>query len=123
MNIETFYASGIVVDFALLFTSVELTSLWAYHRWTGRGLAPKVYLLNGIAGLCLMVCLRAALASCWVLMALGLIAAGIAHFLDLYLRASPGSRPTSVLRTLPTQCEKGRAESNKYAAEGAVQPL
>ena len=123
MSIEALYASGIVVDFALLFTALELAALWAYHHFTGRGLAPDDYLLNGLAGLCLMVSLRAALASCWVLMATGLIAAGMAHFLDLYLRATPGSRMTGFLRTLPAQCEQGRAESDKYAAEGAVQPL
>jgi hypothetical protein len=53
---------------------------------TGRGLKPDDYLLNVLAGLCLMLSLRAALASLWILMAMGLIAAGVVHLADLYQR-------------------------------------
>jgi hypothetical protein len=81
MNIETLYASGLVVDFAIVFTVLELASLWAYHRWTGRGRAPDAYLINGLSGL-----------SFWMVMAISLIAAGIVHFIDLFQRASQGSK-------------------------------
>jgi hypothetical protein len=86
MNIETLYASGIVVDIAIVFTVLELAALWLFHRLTGRGLKPDDYLLNVLAGLCLMLSLRAALASLWILMAMGLIAAGVVHLADLYQR-------------------------------------
>jgi hypothetical protein len=86
MNIEALYSSGIVVDIAIVFTVMELAALWFFHRLTRRGLKPDDYLLNVLAGLCLMLSLRAALASLWVLMALGLLAAGVAHLADLYQR-------------------------------------
>ena len=86
MNMETLITSAIVVDIAIVFTLFELTALWLFYRWTGRGLAPDEYLLNGLSGLCLMLSLRAALASLWVLMALGLMAAGVVHLIDLYRR-------------------------------------
>jgi hypothetical protein len=86
MNIETLYASGIVVDIAIVFTVLELAVLWLFHRLTGRGLKPDDYLLNVLSGLCLMISLRAALASLWIVMAMGLIAAGVVHLADLYQR-------------------------------------
>ena len=66
---------------------LELLALWGFHKWTGRGLAPADYLLNGFAGLGLMVALRGALMPQWGLVALGLLAAGAAHYADLLLRA------------------------------------
>lgn len=86
MNLESLYASGIVVNIAIAVTVVEMAALWFFHRLTGRGLPPDAYLLNGLAGLCLMLSLRAALATLWPLMAAGLIAAGVAHLCDLLRR-------------------------------------
>ncbi len=81
------YASTALVDGVIAFTVLELLALWLFHRRTGRGLAPADYALNGLAGLCLMVALRGALTPQWPLVALGLLAAGLAHFGDLLLRA------------------------------------
>ncbi len=83
---EHWYASGALVDAVMALTAVELLALWAFHKRTGRGLAPGDYLLNGFAGLGLMVALRGALMPQWGLVALGLLAAGAAHYADLLLR-------------------------------------
>lgn len=87
MNLEHWYASGTLVDGVITLTVVELLALWLFHKRTGRGLAPTDYLLNGLAGLSLMVALRAALTPLWGLVALGLVLAGAAHYADLVLRA------------------------------------
>ena len=81
------YASGVVVDIAIVFTVVELCALVAWHSFTGRGLRPQDYALNLLSGLCLMLALKAALAALWQGMALMLIAAGVAHLSDLVLRS------------------------------------
>lgn len=76
-----------LMDLVLLITLLEALLLAAYHRWTGRGLAPADYLLNMLAGLCLMLALRCALTDAprhWLL--LFLMASGVAHGSDLTLR-------------------------------------
>ena len=83
---EHWYASGALVDGVIALTTLELLALWVFHKRTGRGLAPADYLLNGLAGLALMVALRGALTPHWGLVALGLLAAGAAHYADLLLR-------------------------------------
>ena len=80
------YASTDLVDGVIAFTVLELLALWLFHRRTGRGLAPADYALNGVAGVCLMVALRGALTPQWPVVALGLVAAGLAHGGDLVLR-------------------------------------
>ena len=84
---EYWYASGTLVDGVITLTVVELLALWIFHKRTGRGLAPSDYLLNGLAGLSLMVALRGALTPLWGLVALGLLLAGAAHYADLWVRA------------------------------------
>ena len=84
---EHWYASTTLVDAVITLTVLELLALWGFRKWTGRGLAPADYLLNGFAGLGLMVALRGALMPQWGLVALGLLAAGAAHYADLLLRA------------------------------------
>ncbi|MDH4478401.1 MAG: hypothetical protein QE283_00820 [Rhodoferax sp.] len=81
------YASGALVDIIIGFTVLELLALWLYHRLTGRGLVPADYLLNGLAGLSLMVALRGAITLEWIWVGLGLVASGAAHFSDLWRRA------------------------------------
>lgn len=76
-----------LVDLVIGFTGLEGMLIAAYHRVTGRGLAPADYALNLLAGLCLMFALRCALFDwsqpwIWVF----LLAAGAAHVADLYLR-------------------------------------
>lgn len=81
------YASGALVEGIIAFTALELLVLWGYHRFTGRGLSPGDYLLNGLAGLSLMVALRGAITLEWTWVGLGLVASGAAHFSDLWRRA------------------------------------
>ena len=76
-----------LMDLVLAITITEGLLLASYHRWTGRGLAAADYLLNLVAGLCLMLALRCALTAAPQLwMVLFLMAAGIAHGTDLTLR-------------------------------------
>ena len=78
---------GLLVDIAIVITVLEGIALAAYYRMTGRGVAPDNYALNLVAGLCLMLALRAALAgSSAVWMALCLSAAGLAHGSDIWRR-------------------------------------
>ena len=86
MILEQWYASGALVDAVMALTVLELLALWLFHKRTGRGLAPADYLLNGLAGLALMLALRGAVTAQWGLVALGLLAAGAAHYADLLLR-------------------------------------
>ena len=84
---ETFVASGRVVDVILAFVALEAVLLLVYRGRTGRGLRPASILLMLLPGVCLLLGLRAALtdgASTAVLV--WLTAALIAHAADLYHR-------------------------------------
>ena len=82
-----FFSSGRAVDAVIAITIVEGFALAAYHRMTGNGVAPQEYLLNMIAGLCLMLALRFALVgSTWIAVAVCLTASGVLHMLDLTRR-------------------------------------
>jgi len=75
------------VDLIIGFTLLEGVALALYFRSTGRGIAPAQFGINLVSGLCLMVALRSALAhsgAVWV--AASLLAAGLAHGLDLLRR-------------------------------------
>lgn len=75
------------VDLILALTLIEGMVIALHHRLTGRGLAPSAYALNLMAGLSLMMALRASVqGSDWLLINLFLVLAGIAHGLDLYRR-------------------------------------
>ena len=77
------------VDAVLVVTLLEAAALLAYHRRTGKGLAPRDFVANLLAGLCLMLALRAALAAAPVAWAAAaLVAAGAAHAADLRIRAA-----------------------------------
>lgn len=76
-----------LIDMVIAVTLIECGILIFYHRFTKRGLAPQDYLLNLGAGLCLMLALRSALAEAgWGWMVLCLMAAGLAHGVDLWTR-------------------------------------
>ena len=82
-----FFSSGRAVDLAIAITVIEGVVLAVYHRVTGRGVAPKQYVLNVLSGLCLMLALRFALTDSdrlWV--ALSLSASGVIHALDMTTR-------------------------------------
>ena len=80
-------ARGHVVDVAIAVIVAEAFALLAYRRLTGRGPAAREYLVHLGAGLALMLALRAALSGlAWPWLALALLLAGAAHFVDLRLR-------------------------------------
>lgn len=84
---ETFFAGTRVIDGVIVLTLFEWAALYLYFRLTGKGVAPRQYTLNLVSGLCLMLALRAALASApGVGMALCLACAGLAHAADLWRR-------------------------------------
>jgi hypothetical protein len=76
----------LVVNIAIGVTLLELLALWAWHRITGKGLAPQDYAWNLLSGLMLMLALRSAIAAFWPGVALCLVAAGAAHLRDMALR-------------------------------------
>ena len=76
--------SHALLDLAIAAVALEIAALWWWHRRTGRGLAPRRVLPNLLAGLCLMLALRAVLggAPVWW-MAAALAGSGLAHVADL----------------------------------------
>jgi hypothetical protein len=78
--------SGKLVQLIMAITAVEVVALFAFHRITGRGIAPKDYFLNVISGLCLMMAVWFALSKQTESIALFLMAAGVAHVADLVLK-------------------------------------
>jgi hypothetical protein len=81
------FASGHIIDLILLLTALEAFAVLAWHYKTGRGLAPAALLPNLLAGVFLMLALRAALVGAgWQWIALALTAAWVAHLLDLLRR-------------------------------------
>jgi hypothetical protein len=98
-------ASDIVtlVDLAIAVTVVEGVVLVLLHRAGGRGVAPRDYLPNLLAGLCLMValrCLAGGAAPAWI--ALWLLIAGLAHVTDLRRRWRRGPRARPGTGRVPT---------------------
>ena len=86
-SLAAWLAGGHVVDVAIAVIVLEAVALSAYRRNTGRGLAPRDYLANLLAGLLLMLALRVALAAApWPWIALALLGAGVAHAVDLRAR-------------------------------------
>lgn len=76
-----------LVDLAIAITLVEGGVLWLLHRRTGRGVAPRDLLPNLTAGLCLMGAARASITGAgWHWVAAGLLAAGLAHAVDVRRR-------------------------------------
>ncbi len=72
---------------------LEALVLVLLHRWRGWGVAPRLILPRLLAGLALMLALRAALAqAAWVEISLWLSVAGLSHLLDLW-RSWPRGRP------------------------------
>jgi len=80
----TLFTSGRIAELIILLVIVEAAALLAYRRRTGRGLPPAVLLPHLLAGVCLLLALRAGLAGMhWGWLALALLAALAAHLLDL----------------------------------------
>ena len=76
-----------LIDLVIGVTLLEGLALMAYHRASGKGVAPRDFIVNWLSGLCLMFALRAAVAAAWWgWAALWLLAAGLAHAVDLWAR-------------------------------------
>lgn len=81
------FADGRIVDLVLGLTLLEAVALVAYHRRTGRGVAPADLAGNLLAGVCLLLALRGALAGAWWgWIALCLSGSLVAHLADLRRR-------------------------------------
>lgn len=76
-----------LVDALVAFTLLEAVLLAAWHRYRGRGVAPREFGFNLASGLCLMLALRQALAGGAALSVAGwLMLAGALHAWDLWRR-------------------------------------
>jgi hypothetical protein len=76
-----------LVDGLIVFLLLEGLALWAWHRRTGQGLAPRDLLPNLLAGGALVLALRCALTPGLTLPALACLgAAGLGHAVDLRRR-------------------------------------
>ncbi len=77
---QEFFASERVVDMVLLLTAAEALALTAYHRLTGRGIAPGPLLPHLLAGVFILLALRAVLAqAAWYWVPLLLFGSLLAH--------------------------------------------
>ena len=84
---EEFFRSGLVADVILVVMIAEALLLLVYRKVTGRGPAAADLIAMLLAGACLVLALRAALTGAqWPMVAVFLIAALLAHMLDLYRR-------------------------------------
>jgi sugar phosphate permease len=84
---EALFASGRVVDIALMLMALEAAGLWAYRHARGRQFPLADLAWNLAAGACLLLALRAALTGAgWPWIALFLTAALIAHIGDFRRR-------------------------------------
>jgi hypothetical protein len=107
-------ADARIVDLILGLMLAEGAALWAYHRATGSGPAPRAVLAMLVAGASLMLALRGALlGASWVWIAIALFAAGVAHVADLRQRwprsrhPVPGRRHASLSGEISRRCDSG----------------
>ena len=84
---EQLIASGRVVDLILGLMLLEAIAIGAYHAGTGRGIGPVDLAINLLAGVALLLALRAALTGAgWQAIAGILGVAGLLHVADLTRR-------------------------------------
>jgi len=94
--VSQWVASGWLVDLIIGFTVLEIIGLWLFHRVTGRGLNASRLLPNLLAGLSLMLAVRAAMAqAAWPWIVIPMAASGLFHVADLRQRwPAAQSRPS-----------------------------
>lgn len=81
------FATGRIVDLIIAAMALEALLLAAWRRRTGRGLPPAVVATTLLAGVFLMLALRAALTGAsWPAIAGWLLAGLAAHLADIGLR-------------------------------------
>ncbi len=89
-----------LIDAVIVFTLLECLALWLYHRSTGKGVAPRDFVVNMLSGLCLMLALRGLATEAgvaWV--AVFLAAAGLAHGIDILMRWQRSNRQSGKQRS------------------------
>lgn len=80
-------AAAPLIDAVIVFTAIEMSALLSLYRLTGKGVAPRDFLANMVAGLCLMLALRGVVRDAGIeWLALFLLAAGVAHGIDILMR-------------------------------------
>ncbi len=85
------FASGRVIDLVLALVALEIIVLPWLLRKLGSRLSLTQLLPNIVAGMALMLALRASLAgAAWTWIALAMLAALLAHLIDLSLRLRAG---------------------------------
>jgi hypothetical protein len=81
------FANGRIVDCILLLVFVEVMILIIIRKQTGNGLKPLDFILSLLAGVALLLALRAALRGLgWPVVALFLFLSLLAHLMDLSRR-------------------------------------
>jgi hypothetical protein len=86
-GMEAWVRSGHVADIILACLVLEAIALLAWHRMTGRGLAPRAVAALLLPGAFLVLALRFALTgAAWPLIPAALVAALAAHLWDLSAR-------------------------------------
>lgn len=89
---EALVRSGHVADIILACLVIEAVALLAWHRATGRGLAPRAVAALLLPGAFLVLALRFALTDAsWALIPAALVGALAAHLWDLRGRLRGGS--------------------------------
>jgi len=85
--VEALFTSGRMIDAILVLVALEAAALWFYIRGGRRSFAFADVLWNLLAGACLLLALRAAIADAgWAWLAVFLALALIAHVADLRRR-------------------------------------
>jgi hypothetical protein len=85
--LQDIFSGTLLVDIVITVTLLEWGVLSWWHRRTGRGIPMSELRATLLAGLYLMLALRASMtAAPWYLVALLLLAAGLAHAADLWRR-------------------------------------
>jgi hypothetical protein len=85
--LQQLVTSGRVVDVIIVVMIAEAVVLFLYHRRTSLGPPPAEIVAMLVAGLCLLLALRAALTgSNWLWIAAFLTTALVAHLVDLHRR-------------------------------------
>lgn len=85
--LQAIFSGTLLIDIVIAVTLLEWAALSWWHRRTGRGVSLAELRPTLLAGLYLMLALRASItAAPWYLVALLLLAAGLSHAADLVRR-------------------------------------
>lgn len=87
MGVAEWLAPQRLIAIVIGFTLLEGVALWLYRHRTGKGVPGREFVANWVSGLCLMLALRSAVVEAgWVWVAVWMLASGLAHWSDLWMR-------------------------------------